>query len=132
MKRRLLVTLVASVLLLSASASFAHHSVSGQFDASKPLTLKGVIVKVDWINPHVYLFLEAKDADGSMRTWALATAPTAMLRRAGLSKESISGAPGEVVTIEGIAARDETKNLGWIYSITYADGHSVKMSADRR
>lgn len=132
MPRRLRGILAALVLLGSASASFAHHSVTGQFDPTKPVSLTGVITKVDWINPHVYLFLDATSADGAVLTWTLATAPTAMMRRAGLTKESVQGKPGEVVTVAGIAARDETKQLVWLYSITYADGRSVRLSQDRR
>ena len=60
MRQRFAVVLVAATLLLAAAVS-AHHSVSGQYDASKPLTLTGVISKVDWINPHIYLHLDVKD-----------------------------------------------------------------------
>src|SRR5262245_64172976 len=74
------------ILLLAASTSFAHHSVSGQFDPSKSMTLKGVISKVEWINPHIYVLLDVKEADGTTATWALETLPTAMMRKAGLSR----------------------------------------------
>jgi len=124
------VLLVAGVLLVAASASFAHHSVSGQYDSSKPLTLAGVITKVDWINPHVYLHLDVKEKDGTVTAWTLSTLPTAMMRRAGLTRESLQGKPGETVTVTAIAARDETKRLGWISKITYADGHHVQLGRD--
>jgi hypothetical protein len=122
--------LAAAVVLAAVSGAFAHHSVSGQYDSSKPLTLKGVITKVDWINPHVYLHLDVKEADGTVTSWALSTLPTAMMRRAGLTKETLQGKQGEVVTITAIAARDETKHLGWISKITYADGHHVQLGRD--
>ena len=124
------VLLVAGVLLVAASVSFAHHSVSGQYDSSKPLTLAGVITKVDWINPHVYLHLDVKEKDGTVTAWTLSTLPTAMMRRAGLTRESLQGKPGETVTVTAIAARDETKRLGWISKITYADGHHVQLGRD--
>jgi hypothetical protein len=111
--------------VLAASAALAHHSVPGQFDMSKPVTLKGVISKVDWINPHIYVYLDVKDAAGTTATWALSTLPTAMMRRAGLTKETLQGKPGEVVTIDAVPARNGTKHLGWINKITYADGHSI-------
>ena len=117
--------LLAVVIGLTASAALlAHHSVPGQFDMSKPMTLKGVISKIDWINPHIYIHLAVKDADGTTATWALATLPTAMMRRAGLTRESLQGKPGEEVTINAVPARDGSKHLGWINKITYADGHS--------
>jgi len=130
MRHRFAVVLVAATLVVVAGSASAHHSVSGQYDASRPLTLTGVIAKVDWINPHIYLHLDVKEKDGAVTTWTLSTLPTAMMRRAGLTKESLQGQPGEVVTINAIAARDETKKLGWISKITYADGHHVQLGRD--
>ena len=121
--RSRLIGLVAA-FVFAASAASAHHSVPGQFDLSKPVTLKGVISKVDWINPHIYVHLDVKEANGSTTTWALSTLPTAMMRRAGLTKDTLQGKPGEVVTIDAVPARDGSKNLGWINKIMYADGHS--------
>jgi hypothetical protein len=117
--------LVAVAISVAGAATvLAHHSVPGQFDMSKPVTLKGVITKIDWINPHIYVHLDVKDASGTTNTWALATLPTAMMRRAGLTKETLQGKPGEEVTINAVPARDGAKHLAWINKITYADGHS--------
>ena len=130
MRHRFLGVMLAVVAMLGvAPVLLAHHSVAGQFDTSQSVTLKGVISKVDWVNPHIYLHLDVKGDDGSVTTWALGTVPTAMARRAGLTRESISGKPGEVVTIACNPARDGTKHLGWISTITYADGHSYTLSA---
>lgn len=129
MRHRLLgVVFAVAAVLAAASVPSAHHSVAGQFDESQSLTLKGVISKVDWVNPHIYLHLDVKGTDGQVVTWALGTVPTAMARRAGLTKESISGKSGEVLTIEAIPARDGTKHLGWVSTITYADGHKFELS----
>ena len=116
--------LVVAMGIAVSATLLAHHSVPGQFDMSKPLTLKGVITKIDWINPHIYVHLDVKDGSGTTSTWALATLPTAMMRRAGLTRESLQGKPGEEVTINAVPARDGSKQLGWINKITYADGHS--------
>ena len=125
MRNRLRSLLISAAIVVTAAATLlAHHSVPGQFDVSKPLTLKGVISKVDWINPHIYVHLDVKDGSGTTSTWALATLPTAMMRRAGLTRESLQGKPGEEVTINAVPARDGSKQLGWINKITYADGHS--------
>src|SRR5256885_1923518 len=97
--RSSLVALVA-LTLVSAATLLAHHSVAGQFDTSKPMQLKGTISKVDWMNPHSYIYLDVKEADGTTATWALSTLPTAMMRRAGLTKEALIGKPGEVVTCD--------------------------------
>jgi len=118
------VVVAAAIAVIAAATLVAHHSVPGQFDVSKPMTLKGVISKIDWINPHIYVHLDVKDSGGTTNTWALATLPTAMMRRAGLTRESLQGNPGEEVTITAVPARDGSKHLGWINKITYADGHS--------
>ena len=128
MRHRLLgVALAVVAVLASASVLSAHHSVAGQFDESKSVVLKGVISKVDWVNPHIYLYIDVKDGAETV-TWSLGTVPTAMARRAGLTKENITGKSGEVVTIECIPARDGTKHLGWVNTITYADGHKIELS----
>jgi hypothetical protein len=129
MRDRLPGVLLAVVVMLGmAPLLSAHHSVAGQFDLSKSVTLKGVISKVDWVNPHIYLHLDVKGDDGQVVTWALGTVPTAMARRAGLTRESIAGHTGEMVTIEANPARDGTKHLGWVNTITYADGKKHELS----
>jgi hypothetical protein len=115
--------LFSAILVLTAIAMpVAHHAVSGQFDTSKSVTLKGTISKVDWINPHPYVYLDVKGVNGKVTTWALSAPPIPMLRKAGLTKEAVSGKPGELVTIVANPARNG-KNLGWITKITYSDGH---------
>jgi hypothetical protein len=125
MRYRLGSLLVAAAVAVTAAATLvAHHPVPGQFDVSKPVTLKGVISKVDWINPHIYIHLDVKESNGTTNTWALATLPTAMMRRAGLTNETLQGKPGEEVTINAVPARDGSQHLAWVNKITYADGHS--------
>jgi hypothetical protein len=124
MRHRLRSLLTGAMLATLSATLLAHHSVPGQFDMSKPVTLKGVISKVDWINPHIYIHLDVKESNGTTNTWALATLPTAMMRRAGLTKETLQGKAGEEVTINAVPARDGSKHLAWINKITYADGHS--------
>ncbi|MBF8269400.1 MAG: hypothetical protein HW386_1109 [Gammaproteobacteria bacterium] len=109
----------------------AHHSVAGQFDMSKEVEWTGVISKVDWINPHTYIYLDVTDANGSTVTWQLATAPTAMLRKAGLTKAMIIG-DGAKVMITGLLTRDGTKHLGWVNKITYPDGHFYQLARSPR
>jgi len=127
-QRWLGVLLAVAAMIGMAPLLSAHHSVAGQFDLSKTVTLKGVISKVDWVNPHIYLHLDVKGDDGQTNTWALGTVPTAMARRGGLTRESIAGEPGEVLSIECNPARDGTKHLGWVKNITYADGRKYELS----
>ena len=129
MRWRFRPAILTLLLLLSATAAtFAHHSVAGQFDTSKALTLTGVISKVEWINPHIYLQLDVRDEGGAVTSWALATLPTAMMRRAGLTREAVQGKPGEIVTVAANPARDESRRLAWVNKITYADGHTIQLT----
>lgn len=121
--------LTVTVLLAPAVASFGHHSVPGQFNTLTSLTLTGTFSKVEWINPHIYLHLDVKESDGTVTTWALASLPTAMMRRAGLTRESVQGKPGEVVTVAANPAREDGRRLAWVTRITYADGHSISPTA---
>ena len=76
MRHRLLgVALAVVAVLATVSVLSAHHSVAGQFDESKSVTLKGVISKVDWVNPHIYLYIDVK-GDGETVTWSLGTVPS--------------------------------------------------------
>jgi hypothetical protein len=113
-----------------SSTPLAHHSVSGQFDLSKTATLKGVISRVEWLNPHIYVYLDVSEANGTKNTWQLETFPPAQMRRAGLTKELIMGQPGEIVTISILPARDGSQHLGYIERITYQDGHFNQLGSN--
>ena len=117
------------MLLGAASGAAAHHSATGQFDMSKTVTLRGSISKVDWINPHPYVYLDVKDTNGKVETWALESVPLAMLRKMGLTKEALKGRADEVVTITAMPAWTRTVRLGWIKKITYSDGHYYQLSS---
>ena len=124
------VLLVLILLLAAVSTSFPHHSVTGQFDVSKSITLKGVISRVEWINPHIYVYLDVKEENGTVTTWAMETLPTAMMRKARISKESLMGKSGELVTVAGNPGRDAAKRLVWISKITYADGRYYQLGGN--
>jgi hypothetical protein len=126
-------SLVGAVLLVvgfGLSAPLAHHSVSGQFDMSKTVTLKGVISGVNWGNPHIYVYIDVTEENGAKTTWSLETFPPAQMRRAGLTKELVMGKPDEMVTVTILPARDGTKHLGYIERITYQDGHFNQLGSN--
>ena len=95
------------------------------------MTWQGTISDIDWINPHIYVHLDVKDAQGSVTTWRLETHPPAMMRKSRLSKSMLRGNDGETVTVTGLVARDGTKHLGFIYTITYEDGHFYQLAGNR-
>ena len=121
MRRRAFLLLAAGLFVAGPSLS-AHHSVLGQFDLSKSVTLKGTIVKVDWINPHPYVHLSVTAPNGSVTSWQLSTVPIAMMRKAGITKETLGGKAGELVTVVAHPALNG-RSMAWVARITYADGH---------
>jgi len=130
---RLHAVLVALFLVAAAAAAQAHHSFSGAFDVSKQETLKGVISKIDWVNPHIYIYLDVKGNDGKVTTWGLETLPTNHMRSVGLTRQDFwnDASAGEVVTAWVNPAKDLANHrAGWLLRISYADGHFFHLSGD--
>ena len=93
----LLPTLLPPHGVAVASSVWGHHSVSGVFSGEKPFEVTGVITDVEWINPHIYLHLNVTDETGNVTEWQLETAPTAFMRKAGITKAMLMG-DGEPTT----------------------------------
>ena len=114
--------LVALGLILGAVPVFSHHSISAEFDPAKEWSVTGVLTKIDWINPHTATYVEVKDpATGKVETYGCEGNPPATWHRAGLNKSDWK--LGEVVTLTCAAAKDGTKNWGFIKMMKYkSDG----------
>ena len=98
---------VAAVGLAMASLAVpvsAHHSWTAEYDAKKPVTVKGVVSKVEWTNPHTHFYVDTTDADGKVKTWNFEMASTPALERAGWSRKTLP--IGTEVTVEGFAGRN--------------------------
>jgi len=119
---------LAAFTIVAGSAS-AHHSVAGQFDNSKRAKITGTISKIDWINPHTYIYLDVKDGQGNVTTWRLESLPTAMLRKAGLTSEMLING-GATVTADALMARDGSAHLAWLLKLTYEDGHFYQLAGE--
>ncbi len=115
-------------ILLLALPALSHHAFTSEFDDTKTVTFTGVVTKVDWVNPHAYFYLEAKDRGGQVTTWTLESFPPAALRRAGMTREMMK--IGDTVTIQAYAAKDGTKTLGWAHKIQFADGRVINISRE--
>lgn len=114
---------VTAGLLLTATGSLlAHHSFAAEFDGSKRVTLKGTVTKVDWRNPHIYVYLSVKDAGGAATEWACEGGPPNVLMREGWSRNSVK--EGDEVTIEGALAKDGSKRCN-SRTVNLADGTKV-------
>jgi hypothetical protein len=116
--------------LLLAGPARAHHSVQAQFDIHKTFTVSGTVAKVEWINPHSYLTINVKDADGKVQKWAFELGGPGALRRAGMSREDRGGLkPGDEVTASGLAAKDGS-TTGFLQELKLADGRVFKFTVD--
>jgi len=121
--RAWLFALTGFLVTCGGTSPAAHHSFAAEFDASKPVTLKGAVSKVEWINPHSWLTLEVKDpGSGRVETWRIEMgAPNQLLRR-GWTKHTVP--VGTQVTVEGFRAKNGS-NVANGGNITLADGRTL-------
>ena len=108
----------------------AHHSVQAQFDIHKSVSVSGTVAKIEWINPHSYLTVNVKGADGKVQKWAFELGGSGALRRAGLSRADRGGIKaGDQVAVTALAARDGS-NSGFLQELKISDGRVFKFSTD--
>ena len=105
-------------VLLAVAPAIAHHSFAAEYDSKKLVTLKGIVTKVDWMNPHVYFYLDVKDDEGNVTNWALEMGPPTLLQKAGWNRNTMK--VGDEVVVQGIMAKDGAKQ---------ANARSVTMAA---
>ena len=92
------------LLVLPAARIQAHHAFAAEFDANRPVTLKGKITRMEWVNPHSWLHIDVKKADGTVQKWMVEGGPPTSLVRRGFSKKSLVA--GEEVVVNGFQAKD--------------------------
>jgi len=91
---------------LAAAPVMAHHSFAAEYDSKKPVKLTGTITKIDWMNPHVYFFMDVEDEGGKVTSWGFEMGPPNLLQRAGWTKNTMK--IGDVVVVDGTLAKDGT------------------------
>lgn len=117
--KKLILTVVALGLLISAVPAWAHHSFAAEYDSNNLITVTGVISKVEWTNPHIYIYLDVKDETGKVTTWSMEGYPPNTLKRTGFVKNDLK--IGDMVTMTGYKAKDAT-NTAAGREITFPDG----------
>jgi len=109
--------------LLSAASMFAHHSFSAEFDSTKMVTLKGTVTKVDWLNPHIWIYLDVKDdKTGAVASWQCEGGAPNSLTRNGWTKNDLK--KGDAITINGTLAKDASKTCN-ASQVALPDGRRV-------
>jgi len=122
------VFVATAILVAGAFSVSAHHSTTAEFDVGHRMTLSGTLTKIDWVNPHIVVFIDAKDTAGSggAAAWKFESNPPAWFRRVGVSRADFAKAIGQTVTVEGNRAKDGSQ-YGYLLKITYADGNSLEL-----
>ena len=125
-RNRIARSIAAVALLLAGAPVLAHHSFSAEFDATKPVELKGTVVKVEWINPHTWIHIDVKQPDGSVQRWMIeGGTPNTLLRR-GLTRESLPA--GTEIVVDGYRAKNGSNRANG-RDVQFPDGKKLFMGS---
>jgi len=114
-------TICVGLLLVGARLS-AHHAFAAEFDEKRPITLHGTVTKMEWVNPHSWIHIDVKDADGKVTSWMIEGGSPNALLRLGFTMNAVQY--GMAIVVEGFQAKDGT-NKGVGRSLTFADGRQL-------
>src|SRR5881396_4390139 len=122
MRTKLATAIVGAVLWLAVVPAQAHHAFSAEFDANTPIKLEGTVAKMEWVNPHAWIYVDIKKADGTTEQWKIeGGTPNALFRR-GFTKDSLK--TGTAIVVTGYRAKDGTlKGNG--RDLTFPDGRKL-------
>lgn len=119
------VTAVAVLALLGTGSAFAHHATAALYETTKPFSVTGVVEKIEWMNPHIYIYLSVTDEKGQVTQWGLETLPPLMMTRAGIKRSAIT--VGQKATASGFRAKDAGVTRIWPLKLTFDDGRVLQL-----
>ncbi|MSV34063.1 MAG: hypothetical protein EXQ47_00485 [Bryobacterales bacterium] len=119
--------IVFALLVLGAAASvWAHHSTTAVFDVAKRVAVTGTLTKVDWVNPHIVVLVDAQGNHGNVDAWRFESNPPSWFRRVSVGRQDFAKAIGQTVVVEANPAKDGTL-YGYLVRIKYQDGTSLEI-----
>jgi hypothetical protein len=121
-------SLVGAAWLVAAAPAVSHHAFAAEFDINRPVKLSGAITRIEWTNPHAWLFVDAKDANGATQNWAIELVGINDLLRLGWGRNRVK--PGDVVSVDGFGARNGT-NTANAASVSLANGELLWASTPK-
>jgi hypothetical protein len=126
MRLHRVVVAVGGALILSAAALSAHHSFAAEFDANKPVQLRGTVARVEWINPHTWIHIDVKEPDGKVARWMIeGGTPNTLLRR-GLTRDTLPA--GTEILVDGYRAKNGSNRANG-RDLTFPDGRRLFMGS---
>jgi hypothetical protein len=126
MSHRIWLAIGGAALLTASGPLLAHHAFSAEFDANAPVTLRGPVTRVEWINPHAWIHVEVKSASGKPETWMVEGGTPNTLQRSGITRDSIK--IGTVIVVAGYKAKDGRLRANG-RDITFPDGRTLFMGS---
>jgi hypothetical protein len=121
MRKTFSIFALGAMLLCGSAVLSAHHGMAAIFDVNDKITMTGTLVKVNWVNPHIGLGIEEKDASGKTVTWTMETSPPGWYTKDGIAKTDFEAALGKPVTVIFLKALDGSK-YGYVERITFPNG----------
>jgi len=131
LKNPIYAVLLGAAVLIPGVSLFAHHSPSAIFDMKKKVSLQGTVTKVDWVNPHIVVYMDAKGENGSVENWKFESNPPKWFTKVGIARADFAAAIGQEVTVEIVKALDGSK-YGYLQKIVFPNGNLISLEEGQK